>query len=308
MQKYVEQFRKVGSRKAHPHKPCMLLAVIDVAECGALERNEIRYESALLERFALYFKAVSGPTDRPTPYYPFFHLRGDDFWHLHPVPGHENYLTGAGDRVRHSHNGIVLNTAHASLDSELHALLLDPTGRHELREALMEGWPQDKRDQVWNILKENRLANQYESALRHAVVHDAAVEFPKTSARVRSAAFRHVVLEAYDYRCAASGWRLVFPDGTSLVDAAHLIPFAESHDDNPRNGIALTPTYHRALDKGLIAPGPDMKWHVSNILDRRILDHRPLLDLDGQDVILDKRRYKPFETALEWRITHLWVK
>jgi putative restriction endonuclease len=62
------------------------------------------------------------------------------------------------------------------------------------------------------------------------------------------------------------------------VEAAHLIPFSESHDDDPRNGIALAPTLHWALDRYLIAPGPDYKWHVSPVLDSRIRDNTELLE------------------------------
>lgn len=314
LQKYVEQFKSLGGKNPRnppkPHKPCLLLAVIDSAECGALKRNEIYYESSLLERFTLYFEAVRGPADGLTPHYPFFHLKNDKFWHLHPAVGRESYLTGTGDKVRHSHSGIALNIKYASLDPELHTLLLDREARHELRKALVRRWFREKQEQVWNIIEQIHIANQYENALRYAVEQDKALKVSDNEnvREARSTAFRRVVMEAYDYRCAASGWRLVFPDGTSLADAAHLIPFAESHDDDPRNGIALTPTYHRALDRGLIAPGPDMKWHVSNILDKRIRDHQLLLDLSGQDVILDNPRYKPFEAALKWRIENLWTK
>ena len=61
-------------------------------------------------------------------------------------------------------------------------------------------------------------------------------------------AFRRIVSENYDYRCAASGWRIILPEGRVMVQAAHLIPFAETRDDDPRNGIALAPTFHWALD------------------------------------------------------------
>jgi putative restriction endonuclease len=37
----------------------------------------------------------------------------------------------------------------------------------------------------------------------------------------------------------------------------HLHPFAEAGDDDPRNGIALTPDMHWAMDRHLIAPGPE---------------------------------------------------
>jgi putative restriction endonuclease len=114
------------------------------------------------------------------------------------------------------------------------------------------------------------------------------------------------VTEAYDYRCAASGWRIILPDSTVLVEAAHLVPYAESHDDDPRNGIALTPSFHWALDKNIIAPGPDYKWHVSRLLDDRLPDNRPLLELAGKPLILPRdKAYWPREDALRWRVGKL---
>jgi len=43
----------VARRQGHasPHKPCMLLALIDPAEAGDLDENVVRYEPALLERY-----------------------------------------------------------------------------------------------------------------------------------------------------------------------------------------------------------------------------------------------------------------
>ena len=40
--------------------PQMLLAVLGLAEAGDLERNEIRFDPALLERYAKFFAAVRG--------------------------------------------------------------------------------------------------------------------------------------------------------------------------------------------------------------------------------------------------------
>ena len=69
--------------------PQMLLAVLGLAEAGDLERNEIRFDPALLERYAKLFAAVRGDTDHPNPYFPFFHLKSEGFWHLQPLPGRE---------------------------------------------------------------------------------------------------------------------------------------------------------------------------------------------------------------------------
>jgi len=63
----------------------------------------------------------------------------------------------------------------------------------------------------------------------------------------RLANFRQAVLQAYGFRCAVTRIQL------KLVDAAHILPVgAPGSADGVRNGIALSPTYHRAYDNGLI--------------------------------------------------------
>ena len=72
-----------------PHKPCMLLAVLQLAEAGGLEKNEIRFTPTLLEPYNEIFEVVRTPNDHANPYFPFFHLQGDGFWHLKPKSGRE---------------------------------------------------------------------------------------------------------------------------------------------------------------------------------------------------------------------------
>ena len=63
----------------------------------------------------------------------------------------------------------------------------------------------------------------------------------------RAANFRLQVLRAYGFRCAVTQMQL------RLVDAAHILPVqAPGSVDDVRNGVALSPTYHRAYDNGLI--------------------------------------------------------
>jgi putative restriction endonuclease len=63
----------------------------------------------------------------------------------------------------------------------------------------------------------------------------------------RQASFRQQVLRAHGHRCAVTGAQL------RLVDAAHILPVgAPGSTDDIQNGIALSPTYHRAFDNGLI--------------------------------------------------------
>ena len=285
-----------------PHKPCMLLAVLGLAESGSLRRNEIYFEPPLLERYANYFEVVRGPSDHLNPYFPFFHLRGEGFWHLRPLPGREQVLE-ARNSAR-SVADITGNVAYAYLDDDLYALMQDAKARSELREELVVVWFGSRRAALELVLQEEHAIDHYETSLRHgAQVGLVAAEPPEP---VRSAAFRRIVSEIYDFRCAASGWRIILPDSRVMVEAAHLIPFAETHDDDPRNGIALAPSFHWALDANIIAPGPDYKWHVSQVLDDRFADNHPLIDLEGRSLVLPRNEsWWPKAESLQWRINHL---
>jgi putative restriction endonuclease len=63
----------------------------------------------------------------------------------------------------------------------------------------------------------------------------------------RDSDFRRKVVIAYDRKCAVTGIQL------KLVDAAHILPVgAKDSNDEVNNGVCLSPTYHRAFDRGLI--------------------------------------------------------
>jgi len=302
---YIGRFEKlrVARRDGHesPHKPCMLLAAVGLAEAGLLEANRIDYAPPLLDRYLEIFEIVRTESDHPNPYFPFFHLRGDGFWHLEAKPGKEAIL--AVMSTARSHAEISENIAHAYLDPELHACLADAGTRDQLRQSLIVRWFGQHAHTLSRLFQEDH----YEKGLRDVVADRAAEEAPVRYGRAaRDTAFRRVVTEAYDYRCAASGMRIVLPEDIVMVEAAHLIPFSETQDDDPRNGIALTPNFHWALDRYLIAPGPDYKWRVSKLVDERIADNRPLIELAGKELLLPKdERFWPRMDACERRMTML---
>jgi putative restriction endonuclease len=308
LDEYLRAFERLNVNRAggmaSPHKPCMLLATLGLAEAGKLAQNQIRFEPPLLERYARFFRIVQGPGDRPNPWLPFFHLRGDGFWHLQAKPGREVALEVL-DSAR-SASVIEENIACASLDPALHNLVLEPTAREQFRQHLVVAWFGAFSQPLNALFEEERRIDNAEIDLRQRIEGKQTTPVEASSDPARSAAFRRIVTEAYDYRCAASGWRIILPDSTVLVEAAHLVPYADSHDDDPRNGIALSPSFHWAMDKYIIAPGPDLKWHVSKTLDDRLPDNRPLLDLAGKDLILPREKAcSPKKKSLEWRFSKL---
>jgi len=305
---YLRAFRRLNVNRAggraSPHKPCMLLAVLGLAEAGDLIQNKIHFDPALLERYVKFFEVVRSESDHANPNYPFFHLKKEGFWHLQPLPGREAVVEAMS--TARSATTIIDNIAWVSLDPDLHALVLDEHARTILREELLVAWFGSQRMQLEQVLEDERDSDRYESLLRDCAVGKYQLPNETAPEPARSAAFRRIVSENYDYRCAASGWRIILPEGRVMVEAAHLIPFAETYDDDPRNGIALAPTFHWALDAHIIAPGPDYAWHVSKVLDQRVADNQPLLALEGTSLMLPKvKALWPRNEALEWRLAHL---
>ena len=98
------------------------------------------------------------------------------------------------------------------------------------------------------------------------------------------------------------------------MEAAHLIPYSESRNDMPTNGVALCPNHHWAMDRHLIAPCPDRKrpagiWRVNmKRLDDRIEGQRDLVALAEKDVIPPaEKKYYPAPDGLRWREEHLFA-
>ncbi len=136
LEEYAKAFTKLRvntARASSPHKPCMLLAVLDLAEAGALEKNDIRYLPNLLERHDAYFDIVRTESDHANPYFPFFHLRGGEFWHLIAIKGRESQLESM--RTARSHADIQANVDHVEPDPELYQYVFDANARAELRKA-----------------------------------------------------------------------------------------------------------------------------------------------------------------------------
>lgn len=83
------------------------------------------------------------------------------------------------------------------------------------------------------------------------------IEEVLVSRKIRDAAFRRLVGQVYDYRCAATGLRIVAPGGWPEVQAAHVWSVADGGPDTIRNGLALSGTAHWLFDRHMISVSED---------------------------------------------------
>jgi len=140
LQDYANRFRalNVNRRGPHPspHKVCLLLAVMDLIEAGAIETNRIPFDDRLIEKFNHHFGMMQADGDRPTPYLPFFHLRSEGFWHHRIAEGQE---VAYRDLTRSlSPRRLRDAIAYAYLDDELFELLRYTPSREVLKYELFE--------------------------------------------------------------------------------------------------------------------------------------------------------------------------
>lgn len=115
---------------------------------------------------------------------------------------------------------------------------------------------------------------------------------PKTAVQVmrreRSSRFKFEIIKRYGSRCVLSGLSVV-----EMLDGAHVIPVDKGGSDDPRNGLLLSASLHRALDANLWAihpktleietkkSGPSlsrMKIPVSSLRGSLVLPHEEALE------------------------------
>lgn len=114
--------------------------------------------------------------------------------------------------------------------------------------------------------------------------------------RERSPQFKFEVLKRYGNKCALSGLSVV-----EMLDGAHVIPVDKGGSDDPRNGLLLSASLHRALDANLWAIHPktleiEIRKNGPSLNKMKI----PISSLGGLLIL-------PHEEALEFRYD-LFVK
>jgi HNH endonuclease len=114
--------------------------------------------------------------------------------------------------------------------------------------------------------------------------------------RLGQGAFRILVTDSYQRRCAVSGERTL-----PALDAAHIRPFSEGGTHEASNGILLRRDIHSLFDAGYVTISPDMKFEVSRRIREEFENGRQYYALHGQTVAnpSDPKRQLA-ESSLVW--------
>lgn len=115
----------------------------------------------------------------------------------------------------------------------------------------------------------------------------------------RKAVFRRAVLQAYDERCAVTGWKLINGGGRAEAEAAHIKAVEHGGPDSIQNGMALCGTAHWMFDRGLISFSDDLDILVSrHVNDRSGID--AIINPTGKAIAPERMALRPHPVFLEW--------
>lgn len=235
----------VGNERFAPHKPLLLLCLLELSEQGQLSETRLSLTPDLVLRFQSFWRVVVARwTTKPDLRMPFHHLGTQEFW----KPIRE-------DLKLSSHRSL---TEFVEIDPSFLDAIRDPEFRCRARAVLVSHYFPPC-EQV--ALRELTGICANEAASLADEVKAEAREFARNTAR--DARFRIQVVSTYMFTCALTGYTLTTVANSSIVDAAHIHERRDSLNDDPRNGLALSKNAHWMFDEGLWSMTNDLKIIVA---------------------------------------------
>ena len=276
--------RKDASRGVAPHKPLLLLVVLDLFETGKISGGQFCRDGELAFRFNAYWAlGAPGRRSRPEVMLPFFHTRSDGFW----TPCETD--------------GRVAEARELARIARLDPGFLDCLGNDTFRRAA----------------REKIIGTHFHGETRSALADFVGIPTPEgaappgtgegkgqdTSASSRrDARFAFQVLPAYNFTCALTGYRMVAEDGTTVLDAAHIQRFRSGGPNVVQNGLALSKTAHWLFDRGIWSV--DERYHVlvkSRAFEEAGEEALRIKTRDGTRIVLPQREDSwPAQEFLAW--------
>lgn len=173
-----------------PHKPLLLLVVLDLAEEGLLPPKMLPLTPELASRFLSYSSIVAKRrSQRPDVRYPFHHLGSDGVWT--PLDG---TFERSGDRKL---------TRFVELPSDFVCFVNDPVRRDRARHLLIAKYFRPSEQiALYELIG---LPRPSEIEIEENAAYKSAEDAMMVG---REARFRIKILAAYDYTCALTGYRL----------------------------------------------------------------------------------------------------
>lgn len=260
-----------------PHKPVLLLSILDAFEYQEIVDNRIFITPELIGLFKANWTAFVITEHQPRFALPFYHMRSEPFWKLVPNDGCEIWVESRS--AMKGISNLVTAVNHALIDSELEHLFKNPQSRSVLRTTLIGRYfPHsaissvgEKGLKMIELVESNMVKEpsqpEYLSKLKS---QESLSEEEEEDVVIRGGLFKRLIPRIYGYSCCISGMSINTSfNAATLIEACHIKPFSVSFDDSLSNGLALCPTLHKAFDAGILSISENFRVLVSNKIYER---------------------------------------
>lgn len=303
---WLKKFQKLrvdrASKTPAPHKPLLLLAILDLIESGDIATPQVKLTPELAFRFLGYWEIVAargrsvGRVELP-----FFHLQSDGVLRHVAHDGLEAALRSIRPTSVELLNRVV---SYAELPADLFALMSDRQNRDAMRRSLIGG--------NWFLPHEKAKLNAVLGIENNPsmLCDEAAAVSSEEVCQGRDIRFRLQIVPMYGYSCLLCGVKMLLPSGVTLVEAAHIHQFSQSRNDDITNGMALCRNHHWAFDQGLWTLGHDFDVIVAH--DAFIEEAPNQLSLGAYhsrrvDLSRLAVAHQPSQKHLDWHRKHKFI-
>ena len=280
------------------------MSILDGIEQGWITNNEIELSQKLIDTFFVYWNGIMGEDKVTTIALPFFHMNREPFWELIYKSGKEEYKTSP------SVGGIHDRIKCAVLQTDLFQLLENSETRKAVQLIIIQHYfDSETTNKVTELSSFNYDANWYEQQLEQMTEsefvarHSGKGKTRKTivNKQVRERSFSNKVRENYHYSCSVCQSKVRTPTEHYIVEGAHIIPWKESYNDDPRNGISLCRNHHWLFDKRLLTIRSNYTIKLSPWLKKKINRWDEYQKISDSEILLPTdSKYYPAAEALQY--------
>ncbi|MBI3923526.1 MAG: HNH endonuclease [Armatimonadetes bacterium] len=275
-----------------PHKPLLLLVVLEMAEKGEIPGDELPLSPDLAFRFSVFWSVVAERRKQPPDVrLPFHHLSSSGVWQPLMANGQPSPDKKLTVKVR--------------CDPDFLRSIQNQEFRDEARNVLVMTPSYFRPNERVALVTMLNLRPTPKDRLR-----ESGPEYSVSIQRGRDARFRiEVVVVAYKHTCALTGYRMTTLEMESIVDAAHIHEFKDSRNNDPRNGLALSKNAHWQFDRGLWSITDDYRVTINKamFIEEGVAGQR-LADFEGHRILLPSDpKYWPDQEYLDWHRKHKFL-
>lgn len=313
--KAISKLRRDYKFGGAPHKPILLLAIFNLIRKGIITSNRIYITPELVLEFKELWRVLVNTPHFPNFALPFYHMKSEPFWILvikqdSDIPLTSSYSVRSFKALRESIECALLNEEIFTLleDSVSNQLLTD----HVLKTYFNESNYKELRAH-YSIGEQLKLeilnddSGNYTARMEELMRRMNKEEFQE-EVYIRGGIFKREVPKLYNYTCAISGMRIESVLNIQMVDACHIVPFSRAHDDTIGNGICLSPTFHRAFDRGLLS----ISLNFEILVSKKLIEKESLYELSrfhGRKIGLpEQSKYFPTKQNILHHQQNVFIK